>query len=181
MRLFDSQHLSSYWICNNDLGFSGDTSAEWDQYRQTLIYFRAFLHDTEDDLMRIGGDHYRFPTVKNIYWAIVSTRNLRKVGILRQSIWKSNIQLKIKLFIWLAAKGKILTWDTLQTRGWEGPGCFYFCKQDSENIYHLFLQCPFTKSVWEKVIIDQNLKNSWKGNTLSNCFRNWFEDKPALL
>jgi hypothetical protein len=39
------------------------------------------------------------------------------------------------------------------------------------------MQCPFTKSVWEKVIIDQNLKNSWKGNTLSDCFKNWFEDK----
>jgi ribonuclease HI len=29
------------------------------------------------------------------------------------------------------------------------------------------------------VIIEQDLKNSWKGNTLSDCFKNWFEDKTV--
>jgi hypothetical protein len=127
----DSQHLSSYWLSSSDLGFSGDIAAEWDQFRWALIDSGAFLQDTEDDLMWIGGDNSRSPTVKNIYWAIISTKNLRKVGTWRQSIWKWKIQLKIKLFIWLAAKGKILTWDTLQTRGWEGPGRCYLCKQET--------------------------------------------------
>jgi hypothetical protein len=115
--------------------------------------------------MWTGGDNSGFPTVKKFYWAILSTKNLRKFGGWRRSIWKWNIQLKIKLFIWLAVEGKILTWDTLQSRGWEGPGLCYLCNQESENIYHLFQQCPFTKSVWDKVIIDQGFKNSWKGNS----------------
>jgi hypothetical protein len=76
-------------------------------------------------------------------------------------------------------EGKILIWDTVQSRGWEGPGLCYLCNQDSENIYHLFQQCSFTKSVWDKVIIDQGFKNSWKGNSLSECFKNWFKDKTV--
>jgi hypothetical protein len=56
-------------------------------------------------------------------------------------------------------EGKILIWDTVQSKGWEGPGLCYLCNQDSENIYHLFQQCSFTKSVWDKVIIDQGFKN----------------------
>jgi hypothetical protein len=96
----------------------------------------------------------------------LSTKNLRKFGGWRRAIWKWKIQLKIKLFIWLAVEGKILTWDTLQSRGWEGPGLCYLCNQESENIDHLFQHCPFTKSVWDKVRIEQGYKNSWIGNSL---------------
>jgi len=104
----DNQHLSSYWLSNSDLGFSRDIAAEWDLFRRALIDTGAILRNTEDDLMWIGGDNYRSPKVKNIYWAIISTKNIEKVGTWRQFIWKWKIQLKIKLFIWLAAKGKSL-------------------------------------------------------------------------
>jgi hypothetical protein len=129
--------------------------------------------------MWIGGDNSGSPSVKNFYWGIISTKSLMKVETWRQSIWKWKIQLKIKLFIWLAMEGKILTWDSLQKRGWEGPGRCPLCKQDSENIIHLFKLCPFAISVWNIVSKDLNLKRCWIGNTLSDCIKNWYEEKTV--
>jgi len=42
---------------------------------------------------------------------------------------------------------------------------------------YVYIYYSFTKTVWEKAINHQNLKNSWKGNTFLECFMNWFEDK----
>ena len=115
--------------------------------------------------------------------ALLSTEGLVRIGGWRQAIWKWDIQLKIKLFIWLAAKNKILTWDNLQQRGWEGPSRCHLCKKDSKNITHLFIHCPFTKSVWESFVSCQHFKICWEGNILSDCFNNWVEDKsiPSMI
>jgi hypothetical protein len=106
-------------------------------------------------------------------------KNLRKFGGWRRAMWKWKIQLKIKLFIWLAMEGKILTWDIIQARGREGPGICYLCNQDSETIDHLFLHCPFTQSVWNKVRIMHGYKTNWFGVNLAECIKIWYEDKSA--
>jgi hypothetical protein len=131
----------------------------------------------EDKLMWIGGDNSGFPSVKNFYWSIITSKSLLKVETWRHSIWKWKVQLKIKLFIWLALEGKILTWDSLQKRGWEGPGRCPLCKLDSETIFHLFKLCPFALTVWNIIIKELNLKCHWIGSTLSDCIKNWCEDK----
>jgi len=53
------------------------------------------------------------PSVKNFYRDIITTKDLRKFGGWRRFIWHWNMQLKIKLFLWLTVTGKILTWDIL--------------------------------------------------------------------
>jgi hypothetical protein len=60
--------------------------------------------------------------------------------------------LKIKLFLWLSMEGKILTWDSLQKRGWEGPGRCPLCRKESESITHLFTSCTFARTVWDIMI-----------------------------
>ena len=123
------------------MGFFGDIAAEWDQFRWALIDSGPYIHDIEDELMWIGGDNSGYLTVKNIYLALLSTLGLSRIRGWRQLVWKWDIQLKIKKFIWLAAERKFLTWDTLQLRGWEGPShCYLF-------INHLFIHYTFTKSI----------------------------------
>jgi hypothetical protein len=97
----------------------------------------------------------------------------------RRSIWKWKVQLKIKLFISLALEGKILTWDSLQKRGWEGPGRCPLCKMESETIFHLFKSYPFAKTVWNIIIKDLNIKCHWTQSTLFDCIKNWYEDKSS--
>jgi ribonuclease HI len=165
------------------LGITGDLAAEWDQFRIALIDSGASIQDKDDELMWTGGDTSGSLTVKNAYLALLSTQGLTSLGGWRQTVWKWDIQLKIKLFIWLAAENKILTWDNLQQKGWEGPSRCQLCKQETENINHLFIHCSFTKSVWERIKTGQKLKKVWEGNTLSDCFKNWTEDKsvPSII
>jgi len=108
---------------------------------------------------------------------------LSKIKGWRQALWKWDLQLKIKLFIRLAAENKILTWENLQNRGWEGPNRCHLCFQDNENINHLFIHCSFTKSVWERLATIHSFKNCWNGNTLTHCFKSWVEEKflPTLI
>jgi hypothetical protein len=100
----DNQHLYNYWLSSRDLGLSGDMAIEWDLYRRALIDSGVLLQDKEDVLMWIGGDNSGVPSVKNFYWGIISTKNLKKVELWQQSIWHWKIQLKIKLFIWLVGR-----------------------------------------------------------------------------
>jgi hypothetical protein len=71
----------------------------------------------------VGGDASGVISVKNLYQALIKPLDFHceKAWILK--LWKWPIQLKIKLFLWLAAFDKILTWDVLQSKGWVGPGC----------------------------------------------------------
>jgi len=67
MRHLNNQISSSSWLSRSELGFTCDITTEWDQI--------------EDDLMWIGGDNSRYPTVKKFYWAIMSTKNLRNLVV----------------------------------------------------------------------------------------------------
>jgi hypothetical protein len=179
----DQASPMTYWIRSNELDITGELAVEWDHFRISLIGSGASIQDKDDKLMWTGGDSSGFLTVKNAYMALLSTQSLSILGGWRKKIWKWDIQLKIKLFIWLAAENKILTWDNLQQRGWEGPGWCQLCKKDSEDITHLFIHCTFTKAIWEKIQNGQKIKKVWEGNTLSECLLNWTTDKtvPSIL
>ena len=62
-------------------------------------------------------------------------------------IWNLNIPLKIGCFIWLLDRGRILTWDQLQLRGFQGPSRCVLCGLNSEDIQHLFLECSFSMGI----------------------------------
>jgi hypothetical protein len=81
------------------------------------------------------------------------------------------------------AENKILTWKNLQKRGWVGPGICHLCKGKRESGKHLFVNCPFTISVWNRVKIALKFTNGWNGLTVNECFENWAKqnfDYPTL-
>jgi hypothetical protein len=86
---------------------------------------------------------------------------------------------KIKLFIWLCVKEKVLTWEVLRKRGWQGPGICPLCNRASEDIHHLLIHCDFTKDVWNRLLQHFSLTFSWIGATISDCFSSWFTEKSA--
>jgi hypothetical protein len=93
------------------------------------------------------------------------------------------IQLKIKLFIWLVIEEKILTWNMLQRKGWEGPGRCPLCKKDLETPLHIFKLCPFTLTVWKFLKQILILDGEWTGNSLLECLKNWYMNKrvPTVI
>jgi hypothetical protein len=74
------------------------------------------LYETNDNLLWTGGNSTGKVTVENIYYALISTQDFPIWRGWKVNIWKWKLQLKIKLFIWMAAKNRILSWDVLQRR-----------------------------------------------------------------
>jgi ribonuclease HI len=173
--------LSDYWLTSYDLKLMGNLAVEWDHFRKALIDLGIILQDKEDNLIWSGGDKSGIPSVKNIYRGIVTTKCLKKIDRWQLSIWQWHIQLKVKLFVWLVVEGRILTWESLQVRGWAGPSRCALCKLDIETIPHLFITCPFTIAVWDRVKLLVNNKSTWVGNTVAECFKSCFEDKISSI
>jgi hypothetical protein len=54
-----------------------------------------------------------------------------------QFLWKTKLPYKIKVFLWLVVRNKILTKDNLKKRNWHGLSDCCFCGHN-ESIEHLF-------------------------------------------
>jgi hypothetical protein len=80
--------------------------------------------------------------------------------------WSWHIALKIKLFLWLALENKILTWDTLLSKGWEGPSYCLLCTSGPESVSHILINCVFTRQVWSQILKVLNLRYDWEGTNL---------------
>jgi hypothetical protein len=162
LKTSDNSPFMDYYLRSNEIGLSSDLANEWDHFRKELMDFGAYLQNHEDTLLWTGGDHSGIPTIKNFYWAILSTKNLRKFGGWHRAMWKWKIQLKIKLFIWLAVEGKILTWDIIHARGREGPRICYLGKHDSEIIDHLpYLGKHESSLSFYPICMEQGKNNAW--------------------
>ena len=85
---------------------------------------------------------------------------------LMKYIWKRNIPMKIKILCWLVLNNKILSWDNLQSRGFNSLGICLFCWKDSETVSHLFSHCSFFNSVWREVCRVLSIQFSWNLNNL---------------
>jgi hypothetical protein len=113
--------LSDHWKTSEEIGLSGNLAVEWDAYCRELSGVGVQLQNQEDALIWTGGDRSGCLNVKNIYLALAKKKWLNVIGGWRRHMWKWDMAQKIKLFIWLSIENKILTWDTLQRKGWQGP------------------------------------------------------------
>lgn len=62
-------------------------------------------------------------------------------------IWHSKLSLKIKAFMWLVRRKKILTKDVLIRRGWTENSSCMFCNCD-EAADHLFVTYTIAQTIW---------------------------------
>jgi hypothetical protein len=68
---------------------------------------------------------------------------------------------KIKVFLWLVLRNKILTKDNLKKRNWQGSDGCVFCGL-LESINHLFFDCLVARYVWRVIQVSLNLKSTPK-------------------
>ena len=71
------------------------------------------------------------------------------------SIWKSHIPLKIKIFLWLVRRDKILTKINLVAKGWQGDISCVFCGQPGDT-EHLFIHCSYIRLIWHWIADHNN-------------------------
>ncbi len=67
-------------------------------------------------------------------------------------MWKADAPLRVKLFLWLAARNRLFTADTLAKRGWPGPSVCMFCFRSEETLQHILFECAFALSLWCRII-----------------------------
>lgn len=87
-------------------------------------------------------------TIKSGYQFICNSTYQSPVWNQWRIIWKSEAIPKVKFFIWLLLKRKILTSENLKKRGIYGPSICPNCCSEEETIHHLFLECAFAKRCW---------------------------------
>jgi ribonuclease HI len=175
--------LPARWKGSTDLALSGEEAIEWGCYTESLNSAGISILAEPDVLVWAGGDASGNISVKNLYLALEKHLNLQSDFSWLFQLWNWKLPLKLKLFMWLAGKGKILTWDALRRRGWEGPGFCSLCRQAQEDVPHILIHCAFTTNVWNRTLSLLKLSFSWKGNTLSDCFNSWLSNKslPTAL
>jgi len=66
-------------------------------------------------------------------------------------IWEGKWWPKITIFAWLVSKGRILTWDKIQKRGYYGPSRCSLCNREEENQEHILNKCLYARILWERI------------------------------
>ena len=87
-------------------------------------------------------------------------------------LWNRSTLPKIEMFIWSLLHERVLTGENLEKRGFAGPFRCPLCAEASENINHLFLNCPYAISVWKEVMKCGGDKIQWP-EKIQDCFLNW--------
>jgi ribonuclease HI len=160
-------------ISSDDLELEGQTTFEWKTFRCALINSGVQLQARPDVLKWTGGDSSGQITVKNVYEATEAKYWNFSIGGWRKTLWSWECPLKIKAFYLAGCENKILTWENLQHRGHSGPSLCYLCKNSKENTLHLFVECPFTIAVWDRIKSAIKHITGWNGTSVAECFKNW--------
>jgi hypothetical protein len=121
--------LPDHWLHSRDLPLFGSMALEWDSYTAALKQAGISLTDARDSLIWAGGDATGRVSVKNIYAALLPALDVDALPPWLFQMWKWPLPLKHKLFIWLCANGKALTWEVLRKKGWQGPGFSLFAAE----------------------------------------------------
>eukprot|EP00253_Pinus_taeda_P016878 PITA_16878 len=153
----DRPHVRDYWKANNpeeswriwlDL-------TEWDR-EFSLDHKEAYKKEVESrkikarngrDILRWGNSMKGSFTTKEAYF-LTSAQTGNEENPDWRIVWERNWWPKVSIFIWLASKNKILTWDRIQKKGFIGPSRCYLCNSEGETRNHLLINCPFAKTLW---------------------------------
>eukprot|EP00253_Pinus_taeda_P010493 PITA_10493 len=149
--------VKDYWKVN-------DMSEGWRVWEDPTEWDRELNSDLQDcyrkemgsrkirvrqgkDILRWGNSMKGTFTTKEAYY-LMDPQDRGDGNVEWKTIWESNWWPKVTIFIWLATKNKILTWDRIQKKGFNGPSRCYLCNNDTETRDHLLVRCPYTEKLW---------------------------------
>jgi hypothetical protein len=171
--------LPDRWLHSSDLALGGPLALELDFFTAALKSSGLSLTNASDTLTWVGGDGSGHVTAKNVYAALPPDRVTVSQPSWLPRIWSWQLPLKLKLFLWLGASNKLLTWENLQKKGRHGPGLCVLCREATEDIHHLLLHCRFTQTVWQHILQQLSLSFHWTGASFPECFATWTFDLAA--
>jgi len=98
-------------------------------------------------------------------------------------IWTQNLWPKLSFFLWLLYHGKILTWDNMLKKGFQGPTICHLCKNSEETFNHLLSSFPYSSLIWDQgaLLFHTSYRNKekvaetiskWRTSTFTNTIVN---------
>ena len=80
----------------------------------------------------------------------------------------------------LEINNRILTWEKLRKRGFQGPSFCILCKKGEELTSHLFGTCPYAGQMWIEAsrAISQGRMNNMEG-TWEQKTKSWWNNKAV--
>lgn len=100
---------------------------------EAIVCSTSLLSDTEDSVTWRWESSGRFSARSAYDFLTFSGVVANKLP----QLWKIKAPLRIKIFIWLAARNRILTAEILARRGWQGPSICVLYHNNEENLEHL--------------------------------------------
>jgi hypothetical protein len=107
-------------------------------------------------------------SLKEAYHLVAHHPNL-PVEEYMEKIWKENLWPKVATFLWQVAHKKILTWDHLCKKGFQGTWNMYVMPSNDESMDHLLNSCSFNNTLWDQGAI-----------AFANLIEIWTPSKPPL-
>jgi hypothetical protein len=110
-----------------------------------------------------------------MFWALEQSRKYTSGSLYRaitfggvrdqrlMNVWKCNIPLKVKIFIWMAAHDRIQSGVQLKKKQWSGPEECAAC-DNLETTDHILFQCPLAVYLWSFLRVSL----SWSASP-TNC------------
>ena len=165
------------WKKDEPPGLVGDQKEEWNNFFKGMVGSDFVINNSKYILLwswdkKIGNANanlaYKFRMVE-----------LREVEpyFWYNELWNWQLPLKVKLFVWLMLKQRILTWEKLNKRGFSGTSRCVLCGISEETMFHLFVERAFIKDIWQTISKDLNLVSPWEGFQLEDCFQKWLKKK----
>eukprot|EP00253_Pinus_taeda_P003415 PITA_03415 len=147
-----------------------DSPAEVQRFLANELQKRRILKETEQDKLRWGYEEKGTYTTKEAY--LITLKDQLTKDKLWEKIWSPPIWPKISTFLWLLSHNRVLTWDNLRKRKFEGPSICLNCKKEEETVVHLMQLCPFSRKIWEKVTFRCQKEGRELGD-LNNTLHKW--------
>ncbi|KAA3478810.1 Beta-glucosidase 46 [Gossypium australe] len=107
-------------------------------------------------------------SIRSAYWTLKeNTWNPKEDNW--KHIWRYQGPQRVRFFLWLASKQKLLTNTERMRRGIGQSNACALCGHEFEDMIHVLRDCPTAKDVWMHVI-----PNKLMHRFFSDSFQNWF-------
>ncbi|XP_019244265.1 PREDICTED: uncharacterized protein LOC109224132 [Nicotiana attenuata] len=146
--------IHSYYIKNQIIDtMSIPKNAAWVvrkiiELRKLILELPTMQGDLHSRLITLQSTDRRFsikklyklqtPQVQKVYWKCV--------------ILQPHIYPRHKFNLWLAIQGRLPTVERLQKMGIQVPSTCVFCVLADEHFEHLFFDCTYTKTIWQRLL-----------------------------
>eukprot|EP00253_Pinus_taeda_P018592 PITA_18592 len=177
--LNQTDHVSQYWTQSINQGFRQWKPTEQIIHHETEDYYsdlhkeltsRKIRCTTGKDVMRWGYTPRGNYTTKEAYKLMLQTQELVDPAWTR--LWTTRISPKISTFTWLLYHQRILTWDNLIKRGFQGPSYCPNCQKQGEAIQDLMDSTHMANQLWEELTFKCQRPCRTLGD-IKGTIRNW--------